>query len=233
MVALSGRGWQLAPCLRTLFEETDRLYPNRSEASDGTIGDAAHRARPSDHNPEDDPNDGVGTDWVTAADVTHDPAHGCNVDVLVARIVARRDPRVDYLIRNGRICRSFATRGAAAWVWTPYGGSNPHTKHLHISVRNTRAARDDLAPWWGANPQELTMANIADIITRLDRLEDKVEAVHGVIGTAVIEGRELDDDVPENLAAEVDELRVNVRALGAGLNALLKAAGLPLIPVDR
>ena len=38
MVAVVGRGWKLAPCLKALFDEADRRKPSRSHASDGTIG---------------------------------------------------------------------------------------------------------------------------------------------------------------------------------------------------
>jgi hypothetical protein len=37
--------------------------------------------------------------------------------------------------------------GAAAWAWRAYGGANPHTKHVHISVKPDKAAYDATTPW--------------------------------------------------------------------------------------
>src|SRR5262245_33953750 len=43
--------WRVAQCLLTLLGQVDELAPKRSRRCDGTIGDAAHAARTSDHNP--------------------------------------------------------------------------------------------------------------------------------------------------------------------------------------
>lgn len=64
--------WRLAPALVTLRDEINKRFPNRSTISDGTIGDAAHASRDSDHNPWVIDTDGVGV--VTAIDITEDDA---------------------------------------------------------------------------------------------------------------------------------------------------------------
>ena len=46
--------WTLAPALVQLRQELNARWPGRSKASDGTIGDAAHKARVSEHNPDAD-----------------------------------------------------------------------------------------------------------------------------------------------------------------------------------
>lgn len=135
MVAVAGRGWRLAPSLVALINETDRLYPNRSTASDGSIGDTAHAARTSDHNPA--------YGWVTAIDLTDDKAHGCDADRLGNHLIATRDPRVKYVIRNREIAG-----GYTGWRWRRYTGSNAHFSHTHISIHNTATARNDLRRWW-------------------------------------------------------------------------------------
>jgi hypothetical protein len=123
------------------------LWPNRSTASDGTIGDARHAAEESDHNPD-------ARGIVHAFDLTHDPVHGVDCNILVARIVLRRDPRVKYLIWAGRIWRSYdrpktATRlFLEAWKSEEYTGSDPHTNHLHDSILSTIVAENDTRPWW-------------------------------------------------------------------------------------
>jgi hypothetical protein len=149
MVAYSGYGWRLAPCLVALMQETDRLYPNRSEASDGSIGDSAHRQRQSDHNPS--------YGWVCAVDITDDKAHGCDTDRLAQQLIARRDPRVKQIIWNRMTVKSFYSNGHPAWRPYPYTGENPHYAHTHISCHNTTTARNDLRPWWSAREEFFDM----------------------------------------------------------------------------
>lgn len=137
------RPWRVAEALRQLLDEVNLAAPGRSKASDGTIGDAAHASRSSDHNPWIvDGSYGV----VTALDITHDPSHGCDVDVLKERLVVLKDKRIKYLIRNKKIM-SGVGQSNPAWVDRPYTGANPHTKHIHISVRSTKALYDDRAQW--------------------------------------------------------------------------------------
>lgn len=189
MVAISGTGWRLAPCLVDLIKQCDDLFPNRSTASDGSIGDAAHASRASDHNPADG--------WVCAVDVTDDKANGCDADLLAQHIVASRDPRVKYVIWNRTIAKSYASNGVPAWQPYPYTGTNAHDKHTHVSVHNTAAARNDLSAWWPIEEDDMTpeqagkldavVLNAADNNARLQRLEKRV----GTDNT----GRDLSDEM--------------------------------------
>jgi peptidoglycan hydrolase-like protein with peptidoglycan-binding domain len=129
--------WRLARALEQLREQINLEHPNRSKKSDGTIGDAAHAASLSDHNP-----DAFGV--VRALDVTHDPAHGVDIATLAEQLRASRDPRIKYVIANRRIFAGNA--GPQPWVWRPYAGSNPHTSHVHVSVRSGTAG-DDAYRW--------------------------------------------------------------------------------------
>jgi len=110
--------WRLAKSLETLRDQIDEAYPKRSKVSDGTIGDLAHSNRTSDHNPN---LAGV----VTAFDITND-AKGPNLGKLLNDI--KDDKRVKYIIYNRRIY--------VGGTWKTYTGSNPHTKHGHVSVGN-------------------------------------------------------------------------------------------------
>lgn len=112
--------WRLDNALVTLRNQVNTKYPNRSKISDGTIGDSAHASRPSDHNP-----DARGV--VKAFDITHDPGHGLDIWTLANTI--KNDSRVSYLIAN----RQIYINGR----WSAYSGSNPHVKHLHVSVKPT------------------------------------------------------------------------------------------------
>lgn len=126
--------WRVALSLLTLRDQLDAAYPTRSKASDGTIGDAAHAASVSDHNP-----DAAGI--VRALDITHDPAHGCDIDRLSDELVVSRDERISYLIANRMI-----SGPEYGWVWSAYYGDDPHTGHLHLSVvADSRA--DSVRPW--------------------------------------------------------------------------------------
>jgi len=134
--------WRLAKSLDRLRLQINVRSPGRNKASDGTIGDAAHASRSSDHNPwVKDGSIGV----VTACDVTHDPAGGCDAGVLADVLVASRDPRIKYVIWNRRICSGDA--GPQPWTWRKYTGTNPHDHHMHVSVKEGKASYDDVRDW--------------------------------------------------------------------------------------
>ncbi len=125
--------WHVAGSLEQLLAQLNAHAPRRSTASDGSIGDAAHASRDSDHNP-------WWRDTVTARDFTHDPGGGCDGQWLADQLVRARDPRIKYLIWNRRICAGNA--GPAPWVWRPYSGPNAHTHHVHVSVVADPACED-------------------------------------------------------------------------------------------
>jgi hypothetical protein len=136
--------WRVAKALLALRGQVNAMAPNRRKKSDGTIGDAAHATRDSDHNPWVR-DAGVGV--VTAMDITHDPPGGCDAGVLADALLASRDPRIKYVIFNRRIASHLQKGAAAPFAWRPYGGSNPHTHHVHISVREVKTAYDATDPW--------------------------------------------------------------------------------------
>ncbi len=121
--------WTLHPALIQLRDQINQRWPNRSKKSDGTIGDTAHSSRASDHNPDER---GV----VHAMDVTHDPS-GCDASKLAEVLRLSKDSRLKYCIFAGRIFSSTVQ----PWTWRPYSGSNPHNKHVHVSVGG------DQVPW--------------------------------------------------------------------------------------
>ena len=136
--------WFVAPSLRSLFAEVNRSAPRRNKRSDGSVGDTSHQARKSDHNPDRSAG-GV----VRAIDVTHDPGGGCDCNQLTAKIRARRDPRVAYVIWNRRIMAGQG--GPSPWVWRRYTGPNPHNHHMHVSIRHTRTAETETGAWLGGS----------------------------------------------------------------------------------
>ena len=118
-------------CLKALQDATGK-WPARNSSGDGIMGDAAHQKRKSDH------NDG------NAFDLTHDPRHGVDCNVLSQQVI--NDRRVTYVIWN----RKIYNREMAKDGWRPYTGESPHDHHMHVSIAKT--SRDDLARWpwsWG------------------------------------------------------------------------------------
>lgn len=142
-------GWRLARSLETLRAEVNTIAPGRSKASDGTIGDAAHQSGASDHNPN---SAGV----VCAIDLTHDPDHGADMHRIAEHIRTRRHPALKYVIWNRRIASA-----SSGWAWRTYTGSNPHTKHMHVSVGTgpdgkSAGPYDNTSPWGLAEEEDMS-----------------------------------------------------------------------------
>lgn len=110
--------WRLAKGLIKLRQQINDKYPQRSKISDGSVGDLAHSARKSDHNPAN----GV----VHAIDITHDPEHGVDGGLLAQALTT--DPRIKYIIFAGRIFK------ARTGQWEAYRGPNRHDHHVHVSI---------------------------------------------------------------------------------------------------
>lgn len=129
--------WRLAKSLERLRAQVNAAAPSRSKVSDGTIGDAAHASRSSDHNPYI--KDG-GTGVVRALDLTHDPKGGLDSYALAEALRASADPRIRYIISDHKIANS-------GQPWRGYSGSNPHSHHVHVSVSETKSLYDDTRDW--------------------------------------------------------------------------------------
>jgi hypothetical protein len=135
------RPWRNCNASMRFVEALNAKYPNRDKASDGTIGDAAHATRASDHNPwvivgaygvvraRDVDKDGVDAAWI----------------VEQLRLMGRAgDPRLTgggYIIFNRRITKPDFSG------WSVYTGSNPHDKHFHVSFSKNTAGFDSNATW--------------------------------------------------------------------------------------
>ena len=135
---------RLAKSLLTLFNQVEQSFPNRKrKGNDGTIGDAAHQAEgdKSDHNPHVH----VGaTGVVTALDITHDPVNGFDAGAFAESLRQEKDPRISYVIFNGRIFNS----KVSPWEWRARNrGPGDHSEHVHISVLADPTLFDDPKPW--------------------------------------------------------------------------------------
>lgn len=129
--------WYLADSLVALGEEINRRWPHRDTSSDGAVGDTSHQARKSDHNPDWD-DDGQ----IRAIDID---VNGIDVAELLEETL--KEPRLAYIIYNRRIAS--ATQDGTPWNWEPYDGDNPHTGHVHFSIKHTRSAETNTSRWLG------------------------------------------------------------------------------------
>lgn len=138
-----------APACKAALLDATRLWPDRDRASDGICGDDAHANRVSDHNPDKDGD-------ATAFDIDHDPAGGFDARKWSEELRLRKDPRVKYVIFNGRMFSSYSTPTRRAWEWGPYTGPNAHKSHMHVSVLYSH--KRTVGPWWfdGQEDDDLT-----------------------------------------------------------------------------
>jgi hypothetical protein len=127
-----------SPAAIAVLRQATALWPKRKKASDGLLPSSAHLAK----SPNSDHNTGL------AVDLTHDPEGGVDCAKLFEEF--KEDPRVAYLIFNKKIwSRKLAKSGNRV-----YTGSNPHTKHLHISINPDTAG--DTSPWfWWMNQPKI------------------------------------------------------------------------------
>lgn len=132
--------WRVASALEVLLRQVNEKFPQRSKASDGSIGNAAHATRTSDHNPwVMEGSTGI----VTARDFTNDPLHGLDSEHLAEALRLSKDKRLKYVISN----RKIASFDHNDFAWRPYNGANAHNHHCHVSVREHKDQYDDTSPW--------------------------------------------------------------------------------------
>jgi Putative peptidoglycan binding domain len=147
--------WRNCQASLAFVAAVNAKYPNRDKASDGTIGDAAHATRSSDHNPWR--IDSHGQPVVGARDVDKD-----GVDApwiveqlrLLGRAGDRRLTGGGYVIFNRRITTPDYSG------WKVYTGTNPHDHHFHVSFSQAEAGYDDAGPWpfLGGAPMAATLS---------------------------------------------------------------------------
>lgn len=129
-----------SPAAVAVLRQATALKPLRKKASDGLLPSAAHQMQ----NPKSDHNTGL------AVDLTHDPKGGIDCAEIFEKL--KEDARVNYLIFNGKIWSKAKAKDGNR----KYTGSNQHTKHLHISIKEDMAK--DTSPWfwWLNQPKIIT-----------------------------------------------------------------------------
>lgn len=138
------REWYLAPGLVVLATQIETAWPD-PEPGDGTVASKTHdQTSPnSDHRPS--PHDAYTGAIVRAID-SGETSEAITQGIVDA-LVASQDPRIMYIIYEGRSCWSVIHNGVPAWRWQSYGGANPHEGHFHLSSKRTTTADNDTRPW--------------------------------------------------------------------------------------
>lgn len=137
----------LTPALVALRAGFNTAAPNRDKTSDGWIGDTAHQAEVSGHNPDDtagvraEYSDSDSIPEVRAVDVDADLRQpGLSMALVIQRILSTPADlaRLRYIIfcpPTGPLGTSVPTIWSRNSGWKPvrYTGSNRHDKHAHFS----------------------------------------------------------------------------------------------------
>ena len=132
------------PAAIAVLRQATAISPLRLKASDGLLPSNAHLKQ----SPTSDHNTGL------AVDLTHDPKHGIDCADIFEKL--KEDKRVKYLIFKGKIW----SREKSKLGNRRYTGSNPHNKHLHISINP--AFCTDTSPWfWWLNQPKIVNQVVA------------------------------------------------------------------------
>jgi hypothetical protein len=147
------------PAAISVLRQATALKPKRKKASDGLLPSAAHLKQ----SPTSDHNTGY------AVDLTHDPKNGIDCVDIFEKL--KSDKRVKYLIFQGKIwSKEKAEQGNRK-----YTGSNPHNKHLHISIND--AYGNDISPWfsWLDKPKYSSADQARLAVSKIKPLPKKKE----------------------------------------------------------
>lgn len=198
--------WRLAKSLGTLRVEIRSRWPGTII---WTIGDAAHRTRSSDHNPN---SQGV----VCAIDVVG----AVQAKAVWDLVLSSRDPRVKYAIFNREIISSTVS----PWQVRRYTGSNPHLSHCHLSVgrgpsgRSTRPdLYDDESPWFAFAEEDEVASRRGDSGKRVEYVQRRLNDVRSTVSNRF--GRlATDGDYGSATANAVAAVQHNYGLRGAEIN---------------
>lgn len=167
--------------LKNLQRQLDAAFPDRHRP-DGWLGDAAHRARTSGHNPDDSAGsrpawngDGDSKAEVRALDVSADLGDGVDSLDVVKHLIKLPNFKtvVRYVIHRGHIYH--ADNGFKA---DDYDGDNPHTKHVHFEGAWTQAADNNTTYNFHLEdvPVALNAADKAYISSLINASEARIKA---------------------------------------------------------
>lgn len=140
------------PSAIAVLRQATALRPKRKKASDGLLPSKEHLKQ----SPNSDHNTGY------AVDITHDPNGGIDCFDLYQKL--QEDKRVKYLIFQGKIWS--VEKGE-----NRYTGSNPHAKHLHISIKPNHG--NDTSPWFPWLGKATVVNKAKATVKKLPKKENK------------------------------------------------------------
>lgn len=183
-MTVSDSGWVLDLGLQDLIDEVMSIADSGySRSRIGTIGDPAHQARTSAHNPEDSADaDAPGNpdEQVDAVDIDHAPELGVDCARITETIRTRKEPRVKLVIWNGRQFSNYAHSGIPPYTWRPYSGTDQHTRHAHVEANDEH--HDQRGPWGVATMIDDYVSNAIKYID--NRIRALIDGSDTVTGTA-------------------------------------------------
>jgi len=138
---------ELVPAGKTFRAQVDARFPNRDRRSDGWIGDSAHSARKSDHNP-----DSKGR--VHAIDIDENfgsgqARNGAQAQQMCKELLAYQrsglpgSNRIKNAVYENRVASGTYKSKLKFWRWRK--GNYGHEGHVHLSF--TTAAETNGAPF--------------------------------------------------------------------------------------
>lgn len=244
----------LASALARLREDFNTAFPGRDKASDGWIGDTAHQAETSDHNPDDTVGVSAGQSdadtiaEVRAIDIDSDLRYpGVTFYDVVKRLLATPADlaRLKYIIYCPPKGGPFGDDVPTIWRrnnnWQPerYTGVSPHREHGHLS--GYAPADNDNAPWsvaqMGAGAMTSALEhNTAWMVQRgmIEQLDPvKIPADPAIPGTGATLPNALAQRLGKTataaqvaeLSAKVDKLREDIMTELATLKDAIAAGG--------
>jgi hypothetical protein len=229
--------WQLTQGLKNLRDQVNAAFPNRDKASDGTIGDTAHQAETSGHNPDD--TSGARPEWNGDPDSTPEVrAWDMDSDLRAAPATAqqlvdhlRALPGLSSVLRYMIFSRKIY-RASNGWRPEEYTGASAHTEHIHFSGAQTQAADNNTSFDYRLEeiPVALTDADKSWLAGQLNALVDKVWDER--IGNANYPARTARvalNDLSSARDAEVDP-RVGMKAVAAGTPLARMVAAADAVP---
>lgn len=238
--------WILVPCLAVLRREFDVVSPHRDKGADGSIGNTAHAAASSDHNPDESGNtpyeDADNVDEVHAIDVDstgpwpdgRGGGAGAWFDRTVRAIAARERVEYESAILVGRL-QNIIWRGriiSRSWGWSEwrdYSGPSDHFDHAHFSARYLTSTENDTRPWGVAEEDIVTPEDIAAVAAKVWSYPISSPSL-GISARAAADWQKDAEQVSRELAAMGKSLSAAVAALAAKDVVDEQALGAALAP---